>query len=225
LEVLDRIPLDLDLPRLMRVLGGSEGMEECARKVLDMVLPVARPKAVYAACYVDERNADSVEIDGMRFDSNLLAINLDGVHRVFPFVATCGTEVESLGVDSDDLLESYCLDAAKLQILGSARQYLDGHLKTTYALGKVSTMSPGRLETWPISEQAPLFSLLGDVEAAIGVRLTESHLMVPLKSSSGLYFPTEIDFESCRLCPRERCESRRAEYDQTLLKKYDGTPV
>jgi len=225
MEVLDRIPIDLDLAGMMTALGRNEGMEECARQVLERVRPVARPKALYAACYVGDREPDSVQIEGVRFASRILRMNLDDAHRVFPFVVTCGTEVDALEAPPDDLLASYCLDTAKLQILRSARRYLDKHLKTTYALGKVSTMSPGRLEAWPISEQEPLFSLLGDVEGAIGVRLTESYLMVPLKSSSGLYFPTEISFESCRLCPRERCESRKAEYDPAAVKKYGGTPV
>ena len=225
MQVLDRIPLELDLATVMKALGQNEGMERCAREMLDLARSVARPKAVYAARYVEEKNGDTVRVDGVTFTSSVLRVNLDQVHRVFPFVATCGTEVEDLETPPDDLLASYCLDVVKRLILHSARQYLDRHLKTTYALGRVSTMSPGRLENWPLSEQQQLFSLLGDVEGAIGVRLTESHLMVPLKSSSGLYFPAEISFESCRLCPRERCESRRADYDPALVEKYGRAAV
>ena len=223
MEVLDRIPLELDLPGVVKALGGSQGMERCAADMLELVRPVARPKAVYAARYVDSKNRDSVRVQGVTFTSTILAANLEHVHRVFPFVATCGTEVDELEAPPDDLLAAFCLDAIKLQILGSVWRYLDRHVKATYALGRVSTMSPGRLENWPISEQQQLFSLLGDVEGAIGVRLTESHLMVPLKSSSGLYFPTEVSFESCRLCPRENCESRKAEYDPALVQKYERT--
>ena len=39
---------------------------------------------------------------------------------------------------------------------------------------------------WPIEEQQPLFRLLGDTERAVGVRLTDSMLMVPTKSVSGI---------------------------------------
>jgi len=46
--------------------------------------------------------------------------------------------------------------------------------------------------------------------------------MVPLKSVSGIYFPTEIKFESCQLCPREVCRGRVAPYDPDLVKKYRG---
>ncbi len=137
MEVLDRIPVELDLANVVKALGGSEGMERCAADMLELVRPVARPKAAYAARYVDDRDRDSVRVQGVTFTSTILAANLDQVHRVFPFVATCGTEVDELEAPPDDLLASFCLDAIKLQILGSARRYLDRHLKATYALGRV----------------------------------------------------------------------------------------
>ena len=54
----------------------------------------------------------------------------------------------------------------------------------------------------------------------IGVNLTDSFLMIPRKSISGIYFPTEIKFYSCQLCPRERCIGRKAPYDSKLAKNY-----
>ena len=81
-------------------------------------------------------------------------------------------------------------------------------------------MAPGSLSDWPIEEQGPLFRLLGDVEASIGVRLTRNLLMLPAKSISGFYFPTEVSFYSCQLCPRKRCESRKAKYDEKQAEIY-----
>jgi hypothetical protein len=81
-------------------------------------------------------------------------------------------------------------------------------------------MSPCSLEDWPITEQAKLFSLFGDTEKAIGVRLTERMLMLPRKSISGILFPSEEEFKACRLCPREKCPSRRAVYDEGLAAEF-----
>ena len=89
-----------------------------------------------------------------------------------------------------------------------------------YRPGKMSSMSPGSLQDWPITQQSELFRVLGDVESEIGVRLTESYLMLPMKSVSGLCFPTETSFESCQLCPRDDCPGRAAPYDPTLWKQY-----
>jgi hypothetical protein len=81
-------------------------------------------------------------------------------------------------------------------------------------------MAPGSLSDWPIEEQGPLFGLLGDVKASIGVRLTRNLLMLPAKSVSGFYFPTEVSFYSCQLCPRKRCESRKAKYNKAMADEY-----
>ncbi len=74
------------------------------------------------------------------------------------------------------------------------------------------------------TEQKPLFSLFGDVEKLVGVALNASHLMQPLKSTSGILFPAEVTFESCQLCPRKNCSGRRAAYDPEALKKYERVP-
>ena len=97
---------------------------------------------------------------------------------------------------------------------------LRDHLKQIYALEKTAFMAPGSLPNWPIGQQKPLFKLLGDVKSSIGVELTESLLMLPAKSVSGIYFPTETSFFSCQLCPRERCDSRKAKYNEKLAQEY-----
>ena len=69
---------------------------------------------------------------------------------------------------------------------------------------------PGRARVTPLPD------LLHGQENAIGVCLTDSMLMVPNKSVSGIRFPTEAAFESCQLCPRQGCPGRRAVYDPDL---------
>ena len=49
-------------------------------------------------------------------------------------------------------------------------------------------------------------------------------LMLPRKSVSGIYFPSEVSFFSCQLCPRDRCDGRKAPYDETLAKQYGVLP-
>ncbi len=56
-------------------------------------------------------------------------------------------------------------------------------------------------------------------DAAIGVELTPSFLMVPNKSVSGLRFPTEENWASCMLCPRPDCPNRRAPHDPELFER------
>jgi hypothetical protein len=181
---------------------------------------VMAPKAAYGIGYVDEKRTDSVVIDGICFQSRVLYQNLNGIGRVFPFVMTIGPAVDELIKNEGNMLESYLLDQLGNNALRQLRLKLEDHLRKKFAFEKISCMSPGSLADWPIEEQKPLFELLGPVKRTIGVRLTDSFLMLPCKSVSGIYFPSEVSFFSCQLCPRERCDSRKAKYDERKVRQY-----
>ena len=223
MKVLDDIPVNLNAMGVLKNIhmrNISMSVEKSVQELLDSVLPVARPKALYKVAYVENKREGSVDIDGVRFNSPLLRKNLDQVERVFPCIVTCGRELDELKASSDDIMQNYYLDTIKRMVLRTANDYLKGYLMKTYALGRISRMTPGSLEAWPITQQKELFSLFGNVEELIGVRLTENYMMIPVKSSSGIFFPTEVSFESCQLCPREKCIGRRAPYDAALVKRY-----
>jgi hypothetical protein len=212
MNVLRDIPFRLDETAFLR-LTHLQSLAE-VQGLLDRVLDAARPKAAYKVCYIGERGAGTVQIEDRVFASEVLARNLEQAERVFPYVATCGTELEPLEEATTDLFSRYCLDVLKEMVLGAARDYLLEHLRTAYGASRLSSMNPGSGDArlWPLAQQRPLFGLLGDVEQAIGVRLTSSLLMQPNKSVSGIFFPSEVHFESCQLCTREGCPRRRAPY-------------
>lgn len=223
MELLDDIPVSLELEVVLKGLHlrkVSKYVEGTVQELIEIVRPIAKPKAIYEVSYIDNKNEDSLYIGGVKFTSHVLRVNLDKVERAFPYVATCGKELDEIAIPSDDFMKCYYLDAIKEVVLGSARSYLRNYLTRNYALGQISHMSPGSLADWPITQQEELFSIFGNVEDLIGVKLTESFLMVPLKSVSGIYFPTQIEFVSCQLCAREVCSGRRAPYDPDLAKKY-----
>lgn len=223
MKVLDNIPFNLDLKEVLEQLHMrkvNKDVKNTIQQLIEIVLLIAKPKAVYEVSYVENKNKDSLDIGGIRFTSRLLRVNLDKVERVFPFVVTCGREVDEIAVPSQEYMKFYCLDTIKEMLLYSALSYVEDYLTKHYGLGQLSKMEPGSLESWPITQQKELFSIFGNVEDLIGVKLTEHLLMVPVKSVSGIYFPTEIKFLSCQLCPRERCIGRRAPYDPDLVKQY-----
>ena len=221
MPILDDIDIDISLNEVCRRLhidpdsGGDE-----IQPLIDRVSTLIEPRALYEVRYIEEKLEDAVMVDGMRLKSQVLRKNLDKVERIFPFVITLGPGLGGKQAETTDLLEGFYLDTIGNVALNSARKQLKRHLKSQFALEKISSMAPGSLPDWPIEEQAPLFKLLGDVDTSIGVKLTDSLLMLPAKSISGLYFPTEVSFFSCQLCPRERCESRKAKYDPQLAQEY-----
>jgi hypothetical protein len=223
-QVLDDIPVDLDLDELrtqVRVEAGSDD-DRALADLTGRALAVARPKALFRASFVEARTEDAVTIDGIAFTSRILRTHLDRVERVFPFIATCGAELDRLDLGGDPFA-LYWLDAIKAVALRAATRRLTGYLDTRFALGRTASMHPGSADrqVWPIEQQRPLFALLGEVEALIGVQLTASCLMIPNKTVSGLRFPTEVDFRSCQVCERPVCPSRAAEFDPELLARLE----
>jgi hypothetical protein len=221
-RLLTDIPLQLDADVLSeRLLRGRQSpvMERQIGELVEEVSRVASPKALYRISYIENRGPEELRIDGVVFKSRVLRKNLDEVERVFPYIVTAGRELEALPVDGDDMFRAFCLDAVKEHVLEQAHQYLESYLEERYQSGKLSHMNPGSLRDWPLSQQSVLFALFDDVFGQIGVRLTERFLMDPVKSVSGIHFPTEIDFQSCMLCTRNSCAKRRAPYDRDLAGK------
>ena len=221
MAILNRITVNLNLDKVRKKLHMKPDSDlNQVRSLVDTVQQLIEPKAIYNVSYIDEKSEDSVVVGGLTLKSRVLRKNLDRVERIFPYVITLGRKLGDKQNTCSDLLENYYLDCIGNLALTSAQKQLKKHLQSKFALEKLSSMAPGSLSDWPIEEQGPLFGLLGDVEASIGVKLTRNLLMMPAKSISGFYFPTEVSFYSCQLCPRKRCESRKAKYDKELADGY-----
>ena len=223
MEVLTRIPCELDADHLAGRMHIKPESEEAAdfRRLVERAEEIGRPKAIYKESYIDARSDDTVTLDGVIFTSRALRKNLEGINRVFPYIVTCGSEVDEADLAGGDFLKSFWLDSIKEEMLKVGRLYLRDMLINTYKLGKTSTMNPGsgNVAVWPIQQQKELFSLFGDVKNLIGVTLTDSFLMQPNKTVSGIRFPNEVGFETCELCHRENCPERRAEFNKELWEK------
>jgi len=209
-----------DVLRAMKIRKVSPSLARLAEEMVAAALRVTRPKALCRVSFIDQKTDDCVTIEGHLFASHVLRQNLEGIERVFPFVATCGTEIEDLLADRADIMAAYCLDTIMMIAVQRARRHVEQFIKDSYSVGQMSRMAPGSLPDWPLQEQGPLFQLLGDVEGSIGVKLSERFLMTPIKSISGIFFPTEVRFESCQLCSRQNCPGRRAPHDAELAAKY-----
>ncbi|MGQ9501891.1 MAG: vitamin B12 dependent-methionine synthase activation domain-containing protein [Anaerolineae bacterium] len=227
-HVLDNTPWQIDLAQLAQKLH-LIGREDATRELEQLVtqaLAIGRPKALYTLARVEAHMDQGVVVNGVELHSRVLRVNLEHAHRVFPFVATCGTELEAWSETvSDRILHRYWADQIKESALRSAITFMRDHLVSHYRPGHIAQMNPGSLADWPLGQQKALFRILGTAPQSIGVHLTDRMLMIPTKSVSGIVFPTETTFESCQLCPLEECPSRRAEYDPTLYSRRYQQPM
>lgn len=221
LVVLEYTGVNLDPDRIGKMLlVHKTGAWDRFMELLETARALIGPRAVYTVSYIDQRSEQGVVIDGIPFSSRVLGKNLSRVERVFPYVVTIGPELEAKISETEDLLDKYSLDTIGNVALSEARNRLEEELKARFALDSLSFMSPGSLKDWPMEEQAPLFSLLSGRGKALGVNLNSNLLMIPKKSVSGIYFPTETSFYNCQLCPRSSCQGRKAPYDKELAKEY-----
>lgn len=220
MTLLTSIPFTLDTARLMKTAHLPDHVldPQVISGLVQLAQTHGRPKALYKPVFVQERQPDAITFEGITFHSRALAENMKAIERGFIFVATCGIELDQVYASNGDPLEDFLWDHIKAAALESALNELQTHLKQKAGWSHSSSMSPGSgdADIWPIEQQSKLFGLLGDVRAQIGVTLTDSCLMIPNKSVSGIVFPTTIDFQSCRLCHRSDCPSRRAAYDPEL---------
>jgi hypothetical protein len=221
-HILEKIPLDLPFGEIRRQLHlkNDDARWDEVKNLIQAVLPDIDAKAVYRVCYIDDKQDHIIGIDGVCFNSRVLAKNLTAVERVFPFVVTIGSSYLEQMDAQEDLVVKYYLDVIGNIALSTARRYFEKSLQARYGLEGMSFMSPGSLTDWPLEEQRPLFALFGDGETPIGVSLNSSCLMIPSKSVSGIYFPTEVPFISCQLCDRKDCPSRKAAYDRKIKAEF-----
>ena len=214
-----KIPFEIKtvvIAEKMRISPGSQDYGILAGMV-ESALKTGVPRAIYRAAQVSGRMPETILIDGISFRSRLLSANIGETCTVFPYVATCGRELDEWSRQYTDPFFSYVAEAVKESVLASALKFLYCHLMKAYGIVKYSRMAPGSLADWPIEEQKPFFRMMGGVEKETGVILTENYLMIPSKSVSGIIFPSERSFESCMVCHRSGCRGRKAEYDRDLF--------
>lgn len=131
------------------------------------------------------------------------------------FVVTIGSALESIAgklLKEDDYLKGYVLDAVASEAVEFTCDLLETKIaeivkKQNFSI--TNRYSPGYCN-WPVSEQKKLFSLLP--QNPCGISLTESSLMTPVKSVSGIIGVGEkskkMDY-SCSFCGLENCYKKK----------------
>ena len=223
--LLDNIPLDIQSDQLYSFLKIKPGSKFAGEfdALLSEAAEVARPKAIYKLSFVEINEGDSVQIDGSRVDSRIVKINLNNRGRVFPFIATCGSEIERWTDGLESRIQRFWADTIQLFALAQAIDAMKHDIRERFETGLTSTMNPGSLKDWPVKGLRTIFSVIGDAYKQTGVELTDSIMMKPLKSASGLEFESAEKFYNCQLCPRSECSMRQADYNERLYQsKYQG---
>ena len=186
-----------------------------AQDVIDEAHALIAPVALYNILPVRDFQHQRVTLDGEAvFEGPLVARALAGAVEVAIVVCTIGPALDERVAAlfaAGDPVRALALDGAGVAALRGS--WLVGERIREDAVPRGLRIgmraSPGQ-EGWPIQQQRVLFDLLPAEE--IGVRLTESCLMLPRKSVSfvvGLGPEMRPDAVACDFCSkRERCQWR-----------------
>jgi len=169
---------------------------------------------------VESVTEDCVVLGSQTFISSLVAQKLHTPEMtVVGYVATCGRTLYEARKDyEDDVFLAAVWEDICASYLHLVHDMLLDYLPKNYFPAKdgkkmFASINPGSLQSWPIRAQKDLFAFLGEEGVNLtGVELTDSMLMLPTKSNSGIFFPTDQPYENCMHCPKINCPGRRAPY-------------
>ena len=221
MKILSDIPVKLETVEVMNSLKLNTKTLSAVKKIeelIESITPVMKPKAIYTETSVEDIKYDNVSIGGHVFKSKVLAKNLADQEACYPYIVTAGSELEEIELPKGQSV--MLLDLIKNIVVGKAFDYTRDLIVEEYDVRDITGMSPGHLEDWQLEEQKVLFDLIGVVIEEIGVSLTPSYLMIPVKTVSGIMFTSETGFQSCQVCTQPRCMGRRTEYNPMIAKQY-----
>jgi hypothetical protein len=200
--------------------------EKRFRDMLAEAKIIARPKAQYRVTEIQKYSNGSIFLEGISIGSRVLQEYLQRANVAFAFVATCGTELANWSTSVSGLLHQYWAETIMEMALSNARLALKRHIAENIA-PKTASMQPGVVKDWPLTEQKSLFNILGDTIETVGVELTADCMMIPIKTVSGIGFPTAEHIKSCSLCSYNNCHNRKNNFCHNLFDfehriKYDA---
>ncbi len=197
-KVLRDVKLDVEpekvLKRLMkRGFGQESSRNKLEQKVLSLLqqLPVLiDPTIIYQDCIVTGVSESSTELgSGIIFKSKFLAKYMSNSDKATVYIVTIGNalETEIQACEGVESLRSLILDAIGSEsaetLADKFSEFTKQRAKTEGARSITLRCSPGYGD-WGLEAQETLFEILKP--EMIGVSLTESHIMIPEKTTSGV---------------------------------------
>jgi len=189
----------------LRIEEDSPEMEEFSG-LFAKAVALAKPKILFFDTVITGRGAGWLSLGAGRFHSRVLVEKTLGIERVYPFMITCGHELDEIDFDRNDILQPFWHDFLKERIFDQAAEHFR-RLISPYLDGKnQAVLYPADEKIWPHRDLRLLYNIFPDEAIKrIGVKLNESNLMSPNKSSCGIVFGVDYDFCSCDLCDRHNC--------------------
>jgi len=159
---------------------------------------------------------DYFEIEDIKFDcGKIIATQLKKAENIAVFAATAGAEIERYMAEfkkQGDVFSAYILDAIGSEAAELITEETQNKVEKTISSIKwkiTNRYSPGYCG-WSVAEQEKLFAFLP--ESFLNIALSESSLMTPIKSVSGIIGlgpSVKKNGYTCSICNLETCFRRK----------------
>jgi len=197
-------------------LNVDDGMKQEVTGMLQEIGLFLRPE--YAYVIVDgvlDQTDNTLTVGETTFHlGKIISHQLRGSQRYCFFVCTAGTafqEFQDRLKTEGDMLREFIANAIGNVLAEKVADVMEAELgRSILPLHHTNRFSPGYCE-WQVPEQQQLFSLF-EQKQPCGVTLTDTSLMIPLKSVSGLIGIGEnvkkLEY-TCGLCNYSQCYKKR----------------
>lgn len=214
--------LPISLPDIFQAMNcdmsmGESSLETEVSELLTQLETIVKPKFSFFLAEGNLYNYQSLLNVGSQSFSigKVITRQLKKSEGFVFFVATAGQEFEDwqhTPAIKNDMLKCFIADSIGSLIAEKTADAMEVYLEKELAddIHHTNRFSPGYCG-WHVSEQKKLFSLFPDKNPC-GITLTDSSLMLPIKSVSGVIGigkeVRKLDY-SCRLCSSENCFRRK----------------
>jgi len=215
--------LNLTVSQIESVIGFNEDddrefVKDLIEELLKESQEISRIKAQYSIFYDVKFNNDdkSVAMNNVAFDIKKIVFNqIKKSDSVAIFLCTAGAEIgikSRIAMKERDMLRGYIYDVIGSEAVEAAADLMQEDLEksaNSTGLKITNRYSPGYCD-WNVAEQHKLFNLMP--ANFCGIRLTDSALMDPEKSVSGIIGIGEnVRFNpyTCGLCDMKNCIYRK----------------
>lgn len=198
--------------------GTPDPFPDLIKKAIDGISSKIEVKGGYRYCDdIDfAQGSSTLRLENVRFSlGRIIGRQVSGIESAAVFACTAGSMISDLSkasMQAGDLIQGYILDTIGSVVVEKAMDVIQQRLsEAEESQGRKITnrLSPGYCG-WHISEQHELFSLLP--WNFCGIRLSESSLMLPLKSVSGIIGigkkVKRLEYP-CKICDKQKCFRRR----------------
>ena len=219
---IDKARIRIDPEEILKLLGNQQGMigehtSDLVEQYILECIQVSSPAGAFVLVEALESASEVfISIPDTTFNSGKI------IHKMLQhssnyalFIVSAGPGPENLArslLSEGNYLEGYISDLVASALVDSAADQIQEHVRT-YAQKQgvkiTNRYSPGYC-SWSVEEQQKLFSLFP--EGCCGISLSESSLMSPVKSISGIIgMGDDVKYRdyTCEICPMRDCTFRK----------------